>query len=44
MFFIGGVYATLKIIERVQGQAQLTPTFTQSIGDNDINSIWVGSF
>lgn len=44
LVLIGGVYATLKIIEKAQGQAQLAPTFTQSIGDNDINSIWVGAF
>lgn len=40
----GVAYATMKIVERTKQKANLTPSFTSSIGDNDINSVWVGSF
>ena len=40
----GVVYAATKIYEKVKGEADLTPIFTGKIGDNDINSIWVGTF
>ena len=40
----GIVYASVKIYERVKGQASLTPVFTGEIGDTDMNSVWVGSF
>lgn len=40
----GVVYASIKIYEKGKGQAKLTPTFTETIKNTDINSIWVGSF
>ena len=40
----GVVYAATKIAEKMKGEADLTPIFTGNIGDNDINSIWVGTF
>ena len=45
----GAVYATTKIAKNInktknKGIVKLTPTFTSSIGNTDINSIWVGSF
>lgn len=40
----GITYATIKIYERIQGQATLSPIFTEKLGDTDMNNIWVGSF
>ena len=47
----GVVYATTKIVQTIneqrnenKGNAKLTPTFTSSVGNTDINSIWIGSF
>lgn len=37
-------YATTKILENNKEKANLIPTYTSSIGNNDINSVWVGSF
>ena len=44
ILLVGGAYATVKYIERINGNANLTPTYTANLGDNDINSIWIGSF
>lgn len=40
----GITYASIKIYERIKGQATMTPIFTGKIGDADINSIWIGTF
>ena len=40
----GITYASIKIYERIKGQATMTPTFTEEIGNTDMNSIWIGSF
>jgi len=41
---IGGVYATIKIAERVTGKAQITPTYTSRISTMDSNKVWTGTF
>lgn len=40
----GITYASIKIYEKIKGQATMTPTFTGEIGDTNINSIWIGTF
>lgn len=40
----GGVYATMKIIERFTGKAQITPTYTSKLSTMDSNKVWVGTF
>lgn len=40
----GFVYATIKIYKNVTEKAKLTPVFTGEMGNNDYNSIWVGTF
>lgn len=40
----GIAYATVKIYERIQGQALLHPVFTGKLGDTNMNNVWVGSF
>ena len=40
----GAVYATIKIIENINGKAQITPTFTSKISTIDTNKVWVGTF
>lgn len=44
-FILTGIaYASIKINEKIKGQATITPTFTGEIGNTDMNSIWIGSF
>ena len=40
----GGVYATMKIIKRFTGKAQITPTYTSKLSTMDSNKVWVGTF
>ena len=40
----GGVYATMKIIERFTGKAKITPTYTSKLSTMDSNKVWVGTF
>ena len=40
----GIVYATIKISENLNKNANLTPTFTGKLGDTNTNNIWVGTF
>ena len=40
----GTVYATMQIIEKVKGKAEMTPTYTSKISTIDANKVWVGTF
>ena len=40
----GGVYATIKIVEKFSGKTDMTPTFTSKISTIDSNKVWVGTF
>lgn len=40
----GGVYATTKIIEKLIGKAEMTPTYTSKISSTDTNKVWIGTF
>lgn len=40
----GITYAAIKVYKRIQGQASLSPIFTEKLGDTNMNNIWVGSF
>ena len=40
----GMAYACMKIYKKFQNNANLTPIFTQKMGNTDYNSIWVGTF
>ena len=40
--FIGTIYATIYVYNRKQ--TKLTPTYTETIGDTNMNNIWVGTF
>ena len=42
MIFIGTIYATIYVYNRKQ--TKLTPTYTETIGDTNMNNIWVGTF
>lgn len=42
MIFIGTIYATIYVYN--QKQTKLTPTYTETIGDTNMNNIWVGTF
>ncbi len=40
----GIAYATTKIYESIKGKASLTPTFTEAMGETDVNKMWIGTF
>ncbi len=40
----GITYASVKIYEKIKGQATMIPIFTSKIGNTDINSVWIGTF
>ena len=40
----GITYASIKIYEKVKGQANMTPIYTSKISTMDNNKIWVGTF
>lgn len=40
----GITYASVKIYEKIKGQATMTPIFTGEIGDTDTNNIWISTF
>lgn len=40
----GVVYATIKIVENINGKAEMTPTYTSKISTMDTNKVWVGTF
>ncbi len=40
----GAVYATMKVIEKAKGKAEITPTYTSKISTMDNNKVWVGTF
>ena len=40
----GGVYATMKIMEKFTEKTEMTPTFTSKISSIDINKVWIGTF
>lgn len=40
----GTVYATIKIVEKFTGKAEMTPTYTSKISTIDSNKVWVGTF
>lgn len=40
----GGVYATVKVVKKFTGKAEITPTFTSKISTLDTNKVWVGTF
>ena len=44
ILFAGGVYATMKIVEKFSGKTEMTPTFTSKISTMDSNKVWVGTF
>lgn len=44
MLATGITYAAIKVYKRKQGQASLSPIFTEKLGDTNMNNIWVGSF
>jgi len=44
VLLIGGVYATIKIIENFTGKVEMTPTYTSEISAIDSNKVWVGTF
>lgn len=44
MLATGITYAAIKVYKRIQGQASLSPIFTEKLGDTNMNNIWVGSF
>ena len=44
-FILSGVtYATIKIIEKVKGKAEITPTYTSKLSSTDTNKVWCGTF
>ena len=44
VLLVGGVYATMKIIEGFTGKAQITPTYTSKLSTINSNKVWVGTF
>ena len=44
VLLVGGVYATIKIIEGFTGKAQIIPTYTSKLSTMDSNKVWVGTF
>ena len=40
----GITYASVKIYEKIKGQATMTPIFTGEIGETDTNNIWISTF
>jgi len=40
----GITYASVKIYEKIKGQATMTLIFTGEIGDTDTNNIWISTF
>ena len=40
----GGVYATMKIMEKFTGKTEMAPTFTSKISSIDTNKVWIGTF
>lgn len=40
----GVVYATIKIVENMNGKVEITPTYTSKLSTMDNNKVWVGTF
>lgn len=44
VMFTGICYATFKIYMKITGKASIVPTYTEKIGNTDMNVIWGGNF